>query len=424
MIDVRRIDTSTTLFGERYASPIAIAPTGRNQAFHAEGELAVARGARAGDHPEMLSTVASTGVEAVNEARGRPVWYQLYARYNWEITEALVQRAEAAGCPAIVLTVDLQGGSNRETNKRFAKLDDRECSVCHEPEFQDYIRTKPMFDGLDVPEMADYGRSLSWDFVRRLRDITKGKLLIKGIVRGDDALVAAENGVDGIVVSNHGGRAEASGRSTIECLPEVVAAAGDRLTILVDGGFRRGTDVFKALALGADAVCVGRPYLWGLASFGQPGVEAVLSILRAELELVMRQMGTTSLDRIAAPNPGLLREVDAATGAKSVFILSGIPGAVGSASRQIWSEIHRSRRPLAVWPYEADLEAMPPDRPVLAEQYPRLFYPALGGLEGPKGDRSTRERALERLPAPAPDEGLDWPSVPRMPSTPWWVWWA
>ncbi len=298
LIDVRRIDMSTRLFGERYETPIVIAPTGRNQAFHADGELAVARAAKAKSHLQMLSTVASTGVEDVTAARGAPIWYQLYARYDWEITEALVERAEAAGCSAIVLTVDLQGGSNRETNKRFAKLDERECTLCHEPVFQDYIRTKPMFDGLNVPEGSDYGRSLSWDFVRRLREITSVKLLIKGIVRGDDAALAAEAGVDGIVVSNHGGRASASNRSTIECLPEVVEAVGDRMTILIDGGFRRGTDFFKALALGADAVCIGRPYLWGLAAFGQAGVEAVLEILRAELALVMRQAGTKTVAEI------------------------------------------------------------------------------------------------------------------------------
>ena len=298
LIDVRNIDMATTLFGETYPSPIVIAPTGRNAAFHHEGEIAVARAARRKNHLQMLSTVASNSVENVIEARGGPIWYQLYARYNWDVTEALVNRAQSAGCTAIVLTVDLQGGSNRETNKRFAKLDDRDCSLCHEPVFQDYIRTKPMFDGLDVPEGSDYGRSLSWDFVKRLRDLTDVKLLIKGIVRGDDAQLAADHGVDGLIVSNHGGRAVSSNRATIECLPEVVAAVGDRLTILIDGGFRRGTDVFKALALGADAVCIGRPYLWGLASFGQEGVEVVLDLLRAELDMVMRQSGTTTIGRI------------------------------------------------------------------------------------------------------------------------------
>jgi isopentenyl diphosphate isomerase/L-lactate dehydrogenase-like FMN-dependent dehydrogenase len=131
--------------------------------------------------------------------------------------------------------------------------------------------------------------------VRKLKDTTTMKVLIKGIVTAEDTLLAVENGVDGVIVSNHGGRAENSTRGTIECLPEVVQAASGRTAVLIDGGFRRGTDIFKALALGADAVCVGRPYLWGLASFGQPGVEAVLDILRRELVMVMKQMGTTTI---------------------------------------------------------------------------------------------------------------------------------
>ena len=155
-----------------------------------------------------------------------------------------------------------------------------------------------MFEGLDIAERTDYPSSIDWEFVRRLRDTTSMKVLIKGIVRGDDAELAVENGVDGIIVSNHGARAVATDRSTIECLPEVVDAVRGRIVVLIDSGFRRGTDFFKALALGADAVCIGRPYLWGLASFGQAGVEAVLDLLRAELELVMKQAGTTSIDQI------------------------------------------------------------------------------------------------------------------------------
>lgn len=141
-----------------------------------------------------------------------------------------------------------------------------------------------------------------FDFERvaraRLKAGTSMRLVIKGIVTGEDATLCLEHGVDGIIVSNHGGRAENSGRSTIECLPKVVGAVAGKIPVLIDSGFRRGTDIFKALALGADAVCIGRPYLWGLASFGQPGVEAVLDILRRELELVMRQCGPTSLDEI------------------------------------------------------------------------------------------------------------------------------
>jgi isopentenyl diphosphate isomerase/L-lactate dehydrogenase-like FMN-dependent dehydrogenase len=298
LVDVRRIDMSVELFGKRWPTPIVIAPTGGNRAFHPEGAVAVARAARAKNHLQMLSNHANTGIEDAIEARGEPVWFQLYPRYDWEVTKAMVRRVEAAGCPAIALTVDNTMGSNRETVKRWSKLDDRECSLCHTTEYPESLRTRPMFDGLDIPESNDYARSVDWEFVRRLRDTTATKLLIKGIVRGDDAELAVDNGVDGIIVSNHGARAVATGRSTIECLPEVVAAVRGRIAVLIDSGFRRGTDFFKALALGADAVCIGRPYLWGLASFGQQGVEAVLDILRAEVELVMRQAGATSIDRI------------------------------------------------------------------------------------------------------------------------------
>jgi isopentenyl diphosphate isomerase/L-lactate dehydrogenase-like FMN-dependent dehydrogenase len=295
LVDVRQIDTTTDVLGSRWATPIVLAPTGRQRAFHPDGEVAVARGARAGNHLQILSTVTSTGVEEVIEARGAPIWYQLYAEYDWETTRALVKRAEKAGCSAVALTVDLQGGSNRETVKRFARLDTRECSACHPSAFSDYIRTKPMYDGLEVAGDTNFEESLNWEFVRKLKDTTTMKVLIKGIVTAEDTLLAVENGVDGVIVSNHGGRAENSTRGTIECLPEVVQAASGRTAVLIDGGFRRGTDIFKALALGADAVCVGRPYLWGLASFGQPGVEAVLDILRRELVMVMKQMGTTTI---------------------------------------------------------------------------------------------------------------------------------
>jgi len=299
LVDVRKIDMSTELFGKKWPSPIALAPTGRNKAFHAEGEIAVARAARVKNHLQILSTEASTAVEEVSAARGEPVWYQLYARYSWEVTKGIVKRAEKAGCPALVLTVDLLAGSNRETVKRFAKKDSANCSLCHAVDFQEYIRSKPMYDGLEVPDPNDYAQGLTWVFVRRLRELTAMKLLIKGIVTGEDAALAVEQGADGIIVSNHGGRAEESFRSTVECLPEVIGAVRGRIPVLIDGGFRRGTDFFKALALGADAVCIGRPYLWGLAAFGQAGVEAVLEILRKELELVMKQAGTTSVSEIA-----------------------------------------------------------------------------------------------------------------------------
>jgi isopentenyl diphosphate isomerase/L-lactate dehydrogenase-like FMN-dependent dehydrogenase len=297
LVDVREIDTSVEILGRTWPTPIVIAPTGSNRAFHAEGELGVARAARAKGHLQILSSVSSTSVEDVVEARGEPVWYQLYPRYSWEVTRAVVERAERAGCPAVVFTVDLLGGSNRLSMKRLAKEDERECSACHGEEGE---RNTPMYDGLDMPGESDYVQGLTWEFVDRLRSHTSMKVLIKGIVTAEDARLAVEHGVDGIVVSNHGGRAEASLRSTIECLPEIVEAVGGRAAVLIDGGFRRGTDVFKALALGADAIAIGRPYLWGLAAFGQAGVEAVLEMLTRELVIVMRQMGTTSVPAIRA----------------------------------------------------------------------------------------------------------------------------
>jgi isopentenyl diphosphate isomerase/L-lactate dehydrogenase-like FMN-dependent dehydrogenase len=156
-----------------------------------------------------------------------------------------------------------------------------------------------MFEGIDVTGLVDYyAPNLTWDFVRRLKDSTKMKLVLKGIVTREDAALCVEHGVDGIIVSNHGGRAEESGRSTIESLSEVIEAVSGRIPVLIDGGFRRGTDIFKALALGAKAVGVGRPYIWGLSAFGQPGVEKVLDILRLEFDLIMRQAGVTSIDQI------------------------------------------------------------------------------------------------------------------------------
>ena len=297
LIDVSRIDTSVTLFGTTWPTPIVIAPAGSQKAFHPEGEIAVARAARAKNHLQILSTVTTSSVEEVAEARGAPIWYQLYPTNVWSITKRLLSRAEGAGCPAVALTVDLQGGSNRETLERYRRLDDRQCDVCHRE--GGYYDRKPMFDGVDHRLIKAHApRNLTWDFVDRLKDTTAMKLLIKGIVTGEDAALAVERGVDAIIVSNHGGRASASGRSTIECLPEIVAAVRGRIPVLIDSGFRRGTDIFKALALGADAIAIGRPYLWGLGAFGQPGVETVLEILTRELEMVMRQAGTTSIAKI------------------------------------------------------------------------------------------------------------------------------
>jgi 4-hydroxymandelate oxidase len=294
LVDTTKLDTSVRLLGVRWKTPIVLCPVGSQKAFHAGGERLTAKAARAKGHLQILSTQTSTPVEDVNQARGEPVWYQLYATPDWNDTLKIVKRVETAGCPALVFTVDLLGGTNRETLTRVQQRETQFCKMCHEPP-----RSKPMYEGLTSEAMGNAATTpFTWDYVKRLKDATPMKLLLKGIVTREDAELAVKTGVDGLIVSNHGGRAEASGRSTIESLPEVVAGAAGRIPIILDSGVRRGTDIFKALALGATAVGIGRPYIWGLAGFGQEGVEAVLDILGRELEMVMRQAGAPSIGAI------------------------------------------------------------------------------------------------------------------------------
>ena len=303
LIDVSRIDTRVTLFGREWPTPIVIAPCGSQRGFHAEGELATARAAQAREHLQALSTVSSTGVEDVNEARGEPVWYQLYATSNWDVTQAVVERVRTAGCPVIALTVDLPGGSNRLTLARWSRTDDRTCNSCHRPRGR-APTVKPMFQGTPYRPGDFRAPGMTWDFVGRLREITDQKIVVKGLMTHEDATLALDHGVDGIWVSNHGGRAEGSGQATIDALPEIASVVAGRVPVIVDGGFRRGSDIFKGIARGADAVAVGRPYLWGLGAFGQAGVERVLEILSDELRITMRLAGTPSLARVSAASVG------------------------------------------------------------------------------------------------------------------------
>lgn len=298
LIDVRQVDMSVELFGAKWETPIILAPVGNQKAFHAEGELIPARAARAKNTLQILSTATNTSVEDITAARGAPVWYQLYPSNRWAVTERLVKRAEAAGCPVFALTVDTQAGRRTETQERFKRLDNRPCATCHGTKPGDFYRRKPMFDGVDTVGLSTNEISQTWEVIGKLRKATNMKLLIKGIETREDARLCVENGVDGMIVSNHGGRAEESGRGTIECLPEVIDGVAGRVPVLIDGGFRRGTDIYKALALGARAVCVGRPYIWGLSAFGQAGVERVLDLLRAELDLIMKQCGSRSIAEI------------------------------------------------------------------------------------------------------------------------------
>jgi 4-hydroxymandelate oxidase len=300
LVDVSKVDTSIELFGAKYDSPIGIAPTGGNRAYHPDGEIAVAKAAKAGNHLQILSTAASTSVEDATAARGAPIWFQLYATSRYDLAEALVKRAENAGCPVVAVTVDRVGGRNQETFFRLRRTDTRDCSGCHDNStLQASVRSKPNYNGLDLSGLRNtQSANLNWDTIKRLRGATRMKIVLKGILAYEDAALAADNGVDGIIVSNHGGRGEDSGRSTIDALPEIVDAVKGRIPIIIDSGFRRGTDVVKALAIGAQAVCIGRPYLWGLGAFGQAGVERVLELTRIETRVAMQQCGVRSVKEL------------------------------------------------------------------------------------------------------------------------------
>ncbi|MEH6582474.1 MAG: alpha-hydroxy acid oxidase [Halioglobus sp.] len=304
MVDTSTIDTELELLGQKLSSPIVIAPVGSQRAWHNEGELATARAAQSRNHLQILSNVASTSIEEVIAARGEPVWFQLYPTSNWATTEKMVMRAEEAGAPVVVLTVDLNSGSNRLALRRFIRQDNRDCKSCHGRGPEAWLQSKPMYDETGVKNTEFRTPGMTWDFVTRLKAITRMKVVIKGIVTAEDANSALQHGADAVIVSNHGGRAEASGWGALDSLPEVVDEVGSAIPVMVDSGFRRGTDVFKALALGAKAVCIGRPYIWGLAAFGQPGVERVLDILSAELATVMGQMGTADLQSITSKSIG------------------------------------------------------------------------------------------------------------------------
>ena len=213
---------------------------------------------------------------------------------------------EKTGALAVAVTVDRSGGRNQETLFRLRPSDTRDCNQCHDrSSLANQLKNRAMFKGIDVTGLTNTQSSaMTWDFFRRMRDLTKMKLLAKGILAWEDAVMAADAGLDGIIVSNHGARSEDSGRSTIDALPEIVAAVNGRIPILVDSGFRRGSDIVKALCMGATAVCVGRPYIWGLGAFGQPGVERVLELLRIETYAMIQQMGAPSLKQLT---PAMVR---------------------------------------------------------------------------------------------------------------------
>ncbi len=299
LVDVSQLDTSVQLFGRTLSHPILLAPTAYHKLVHADGEIATARGAADADTTMIVSSFATVRIEEIARAvPGAPLWFQLYVQPDREFTRALVQRAEAAGCQALCLTVDtpVLGARNRETRIAFQlpagmsranleSLSAATASSSHRP-----------------PEGAIYSEvlepRLTWKDVEWLRGIAKVPVLLKGVLDAEDAKRAVDAGVHGLIVSNHGARNLDTVPATVTALPRVAEAVNGRLPILLDGGIRRGTDVLKALALGATAVAIGRPYLYGLAVDGTAGVRRIIQILQTEFEMAMALTGRTSISAI------------------------------------------------------------------------------------------------------------------------------
>ncbi|HKS70752.1 MAG TPA: alpha-hydroxy acid oxidase [Ktedonobacterales bacterium] len=309
LVDVSTVDLRTTALGTPVAMPIFVAPMAYHCLAHPEGECATARGAGEAGALMVASTLATRSLEDIAACATGPLWFQLYVYKNRAVSEALVRRAEAAGYRALVLTVDMPRLGRRERDMRngFAlppHLTAANFDAEHSVIMQQHV---PGTSALAVHLAAEFDPALTWEALAWLRSVTSLPVLVKGVLTGEDAELAVMHGAAGIIVSNHGGRQLDGAVAGIEALPEVVTAAeGSGVEVYVDGGVRRGTDVLKALALGARAVLVGRPVLWGLAAEGEAGVRRVLELLRDELETAMALSG---LPRVADIDRTLVRAV-------------------------------------------------------------------------------------------------------------------
>ena len=289
LADVSHRNLSSTVLGKEISFPVMLAPTGTHQRAHPEGELASTRAAGGAGTILSLSTAASYSIEEVAEVATGPLWFQLYFFKNREVTEILVRRAQEAGYNALVLTVDNLGARSTEREQRFAYTLTAE-------------RILKNFVGIELPDLPNrdnfgdsFESALNWSDLDWLRSLTTMPIVIKGIQTAEDARLCAENGVEGLVVSNHGGHALDGTEGTIDMLPEIVDAVGDRLEVYIDGGIRHGSDVLKCLALGAKAAFVGRPIFWGLSVDGQAGLSHILEIFRDELDVAMGLCGLTDV---------------------------------------------------------------------------------------------------------------------------------
>ena len=307
---ITKVDQSVRIFDTNWDSPIFLCPVGRMNAYYPQGGVVVARAAKATRTLQILAgsqviVADPKSIEDVVAARGEPVWV---AGLGDTLNEPLIRRIEATGCPTLVWTIDDGGGNTigAKSVQRAGVADlnreaDSRCVGCHGnlPKVSRIERGTPMdVMGAIGSLRGENSIRLKWDDVRRVRDMTRMKLVLKGIVTKEDAELSVQNGVDGVIVSNHGGHEDASGRGTIDCLPEVLIGTAGKIPVFIDSGFRSGADVFKALALGATTVGIGRPHIWGLASFGQEGVEMVIELLRRELQVIMGETGAASIANI------------------------------------------------------------------------------------------------------------------------------
>src|SRR6202035_415097 len=297
------VDQSVKLFGVNWESPIFLSPVGRMNAYYPQGAVVVARAANATRTLQILAGSAAILADPkvigdVIAARGGP---PLFAGLGETLATALIKRVESTGCPTLVWTID-DGGANTIGAKSVQRADvrdlnrgaDERCAGCHDnlPKVTRVQASDPIAGVGAVGALnGENSLKLTWDDVKRVRDTTRMKLVLKGVVTREDAALCVQHGIDAVYISNHGGHEDASGRGTIECLPEVLEGAGGKIPVMIDSGLRGGADIFKALALGATVVGIGRPHIWGLSSFGQEGVETVVEILRRELQVAMAQTG-------------------------------------------------------------------------------------------------------------------------------------
>jgi 4-hydroxymandelate oxidase len=296
LVDVSELDTSVNLFGADLESPILLAPIAYHRLFHPEGELATARGAGAAGAPFVVSSFTTTGIDEIARNTRQPVWFQLYVQRDQGFTRDMVQLAVAQGCSAVCITVDTPVLGCRYGQLQFGLPKGIECVHlrglgANQKVSGHTTRNTRIYDMLFEPK-------LNWRDLEWIRSAAGVPVLLKGVLNPEDAARAVNSGVDGVIVSNHGGRNLDALPAAIEALPRVVAAVGGRIPVLMDSGIRRGTDIVMALALGAKAVLVGRPYAYGLAAAGAQGVERVIRILREELERAMALTGRRTIAEI------------------------------------------------------------------------------------------------------------------------------